>query len=138
MIYKENALDWAAYCRLRASVGWGGYTKEQAQRALEHSLYTIVAMEGDQAAGMGRLVGDGIYDTLVDVVVKPEYQGQGIGRRMIQKILEEAERQTPAGGRVTLQLIAAEGKEPFYEKFGFTKLPDENSGAGMRKMLQKR
>lgn len=39
------------------------------------------------------------------------------------------------GGRVSIQLIAEKGKEGFYEKMGFKKIPHENCGSGMRKVI---
>ena len=35
------------------------------------------------------------------------------------------------GYKVKMCLMAAKGKEPFYEKFGFSERPNENLGAGM-------
>ena len=49
---------------------------------LGSSLMTLTAYD-DKAVGMGRLVGDGIYDTIVDVVIMPEYQGRGIGKGIV-------------------------------------------------------
>jgi GNAT superfamily N-acetyltransferase len=79
-------------------------------------------------------VGDGLYDTMVDVIVRPSYQGQGIGKTLINKLLEHIKGDTPVGGRVSIQLIAEKGKEPFYEQLGFKRIPHENCGSGMRKV----
>jgi GNAT superfamily N-acetyltransferase len=137
MIYKENALQYNDYYELRESVGWKNFLREQAVQAIDNSIYTVVAYEEDQPIGMGRLIGDGIYYTVVDVVIRPEYQGKGIGKNIINMILKHADRITPIGGRATVQLIAAKGKEPFYEKMGFQKIPDDSSGYGMRKLILK-
>lgn len=37
--------------------------------------------DNENAIGMGRVVGDGIYFTIVDIVVRPEYQGKKITRQ---------------------------------------------------------
>lgn len=41
MDYRENALCYEDYCRLRENVGWVNFSKEQAQAALNNSLYTV-------------------------------------------------------------------------------------------------
>ena len=52
------------------------------------------------------------------MVVAPEYQGRGIGKAVAEKLLAYAQSRLPPGGRTSVQLIAAEGKEGFYEKLG--------------------
>ena len=56
MEYKENALYYEDYCKLRESVGWLLFPKEQTQKALNNSLYTVIAVDNNQTIGMGRLV----------------------------------------------------------------------------------
>lgn len=58
---KENQLNYETYYTLRESVGWNNWSKEQAEKALENSYYSIVIFYNDNAIGMGRVVGDGIY-----------------------------------------------------------------------------
>ncbi|QAA32363.1 GNAT family N-acetyltransferase [Clostridium manihotivorum] len=137
MVYKENVLQYSDYYELRESVRWKNFLRAQAEQAIKNSIYTVVAFKDEQPIGMGRLIGDGIYYTVVDVVIKPEYQGKGIGKNIINMILKHADSITTIGGRATVQLIAAKGKEPFYEKMGFQKIPDDSSGYGMRKLILK-
>ena len=86
---------------------------------------------------MGRLIGDGIYYTIVDVVVIPEFQGKGLGKNIINEIIGYVTESIPKGGRVSVQLISAKGKEPFYEKAGLKRIPNENCGSGMQKVIYK-
>ena len=60
MEYKENILGYEDYCRLRESVGWLNFSKVQAEKSLNNSVYTVVALKDNQAVGMGRLIGDGM------------------------------------------------------------------------------
>lgn len=46
MEYKENVLCYEDYCELRESVGWLLSSKEQTQKALINSLYTVIAVKG--------------------------------------------------------------------------------------------
>ena len=116
MEYKENALGYEDYRKLRESVEWLPYSKEQTQKALDNSLYTIIAVDDDQTIGMGRLIGDGVYYMIADIVVHPNHQRQGVGNKIVNMIIEYVEKATPIGGRSSIQLIAVKGKEAFYEK----------------------
>lgn len=140
MVYTENSLSYEDYCRLRESVGWMNFSREQAEQALRCSSYIVTAEDeknGGHVAAMGRLTGDGLYYLIVDVVVEPQYQGKGVGGSIIKLILEYVEKNLQAGGRVSVQLTAAQGKEGFYENMGFKKIPHEHCGSGMRKVLYK-
>lgn len=137
MEYIENQLSFEDYSRLRSSVCWMNFSEEQAKKSLRNSLYTISVSEGGQTIAMGRLLGDGMYYLLVDVVVALAYQGQGIGSRIIDRMLDFVEKETPVGGRSSIQLIAEKGKEAFYIEKGFKLIPHENCGSGMRKVIRK-
>ena len=137
MEYKENALCYEDYCKLRESVEWLPYSKEQAQKAIDNSLYTVVAVDDNQTIGMGRLIGDGMYFMIADIVVQPDYQKQGIGKRIVDMLIEYVDKTTPVDGRSSIQLIAEKGKEAFYEKMGFKIIPHEFCGSGMRKVIRK-
>ena len=137
MEYKENALHYEDYCKLRESVEWQPYSKEQTQKALDNSLYTVIAVDDNQTIGMGRLIGDGVYYMIADIVVHPNYQKQGVGNKIVNRIIEYVEKDTPIGGRSSIQLIAVKGREAFYEKMGFKIIPHEFCGSGMRKVIHK-
>lgn len=137
MRYIENVLCYEDYSKLRESVGWMLFSKEQTQMALMNSLYTVIAVKDSQTVGMGRLTGDGMYYMIVDIVVQPNYQKQGIGTKIVNMIIEFVDKETPNGGRSSIQLIAEKGKETFYEKIGFKIIPHEFCGSGMRKVIRK-
>lgn len=137
MRYIENVLCYEDYSKLRESVGWMLFSKEQTQMALMNSLYTVIAVKDSQTVGMGRLTGDGMYYMIVDIVVQPNYQKQGIGTKIVNMIIEFVDKETPSGGRSSIQLIAEKGKETFYEKIGFKIIPHEFCGSGMRKVIRK-
>ena len=131
MEYKENALCYEDYYRLRESVEWLLFSKEQAQKALSNSLYTVIAVDDNRTIGMGRLIGDGMYYLIADIVVQPNYQRQGIGKKIVNMILDYVDKETPIGGRSSIQLIAEKGKESFYKKMGF-----EIISNGLYKMIE--
>ena len=86
---------------------------------------------------MGRVIGDGLYYMIVDVIVQPAYQHKGIGSRIVGMMVEYVDKETPAGGRSSIQLIAEKGKEMFYGKMGFKSIPNDFCGSGMRKVIHK-
>lgn len=86
---------------------------------------------------MGRAIRDGMYVLIVDIVVIPEYQNKGIGKMVINRLLEEIEKDTKDGDATSITLIAVSGKEGFYEKCGFIKLPHGETGHAMRKRIEK-
>lgn len=137
MEYQENVLCYEDYCRLRESVGWTNFSKEQTQAALSNSLYTVAVFENSQAAGMGRLIGDGMYLVIADIVVNPVYQGKGIGSKIVSMLIEYTTKELPDGGRTSIQLISEKGKEPFYEKLGFKRIPNDFCGSGMKMVIRK-
>ena len=47
-----------------------------------------MAYKNHQAVGMGRLIGDGLYYVIVDVVVRPDCQQMGIGSKIFEMIVE--------------------------------------------------
>ena len=70
------------YNELRMCVGWRSITEGQAERGLEHTTFLMAARDRGKIVAMGRMLFDFGYTAyLGDVIVRPEYQGQGIGRQ---------------------------------------------------------
>lgn len=46
----------------------------------------------------------------------PEYQGQGIGKKLVEAVIERIKADMKLGYIVNLNLNSAKGKEPFYAK----------------------
>lgn len=132
--FHENILKPEDFIRLRITVGFFETPMEQTKKALDNGLYNVVAICDGEVVGMGRLVGDGMmYWYIQDVAVLPEYQGNGIGKTIVTKLMDYAEKNSIPGTRTTIGLSAAKGKEPFYEKLGFERRPSDHAGAGMMK-----
>lgn len=132
MITYENNITVEEYNMLRASAGWSVIHPEQIGASLEGSALIVVAKDNGRSVGMARLVWDGGFAALIkDVVVLPEYQGKGIGKILMTQIMDFLKSKLKPGYLIQIDLMAAEGKESFYEKFGFSARPRENRGAGM-------
>jgi ribosomal protein S18 acetylase RimI-like enzyme len=118
------------YNQLRQSVGWGIYARDVILQALPNSLYCICAVKDGEIIGMARIIGDGgIAYYIQDVILKPEYQRQGIGTQLMDKVMEFI--RAHANNNSVIGLMAAKGKEAFYTRYGFTVRPDDRLGSGM-------
>lgn len=106
------------YAKLRRAVGWVVPDLAACEQALAGTQAAVCVVEGTEAVGMGRLVGDGgFYLFIVDVVMAPAYQGRGFGRQIVAGLVAVA-------GRLSLtarvNLVAAGDVAGFYERLGFT------------------
>lgn len=120
------------YNELRVSVEWRPISEGQAGRGLAHTTFLVAVRDGDRIVGMGRMLFDFGYTAyLGDVIVRPEYQGQGIGRQIVQRLIDRTMESAKEDDKIMFILGAAKDKEPFYEKFGFQRRPNEFAGDGM-------
>jgi len=120
--------------RLRKSVGWEEHDAKDIELSLRNTLFLAVAKEGSKTVGMARVIGDeGMYYYIQDVIVLPDYQGKGVGKAMMEKVMDYLERNRKKG--VFIGLMAAKGKEGFYRKLGFDERPSEKYGPGMCRVL---
>ena len=105
------------YNALRKAVGWNLIEDEMAQVGLDHTWFLLVGKDGDRTVSCLRVLGDGGYCMLIDdVMVHPDYQGQGIGTQLMQRMLARLEQQ---GVYMVSVIYGEEALRPFYEKFGF-------------------
>lgn len=86
---------------------------------------------------MARAIGDGLYYLIVDVIVDKEHQGNGIGKMLIEEIVKDVYNKTKVGQKASINLISMQGKEAFYEKCGFRKIPFDFTGYGMIRIIEK-
>ena len=136
MTVQINELSPELYLCLYRSVGWDAPGLDQIEKALEGSLATFCACDGDMPVGMARLMGDGGMSFYIkDFAVLPDYQGQGVGRALMNAMESWIEKQLQPGWAVSLELISSKGRESFYAKFGFEQRPNDWDGAGMMKMV---
>lgn len=132
IIVRDNINDVDEFNFLYNSVGWGAYDKDISKKALENTYYSVSIYDNDKIIGYGRLIGDAIcFMYIHDVMVLPEYQNQGIGTKVMNKLLEKIKEIQNENPDLRTYLGASKGKEKFYEKFGFIKRIDANLGYAM-------
>lgn len=128
----DNILTAEDFVRLKVATGFMNRPLEQADKAIKNGLFNVSAVLDGKVIGMGRLVGDGaMYWYLQEIIVLPEYQGKGIGKAIVNHLLEYIKNTAIPGTGVEVGLTAVKGKEPFYEKLGFS-----CGSSGMKKWLE--
>jgi len=122
------------FLQLRQKVGWGELEADLAQKSINNSLFHVTIYHDQQLIGMGRVVGDGaMYFYIQDVVVDPNFHNQGLGTELMDTI-EGYLRYTADKGS-TIGLLAAQGKESFYARYGYVQRPSNTLGHGMCKFV---
>ena len=136
IIFKENSLSLDDFIRLKKQAFGGTCPRNTALRSLKGSAYVLHAEIDGEVIATARIISDGGFvNYLADMIVVPEYQGMGIGRLIMERIIAYVKSNIPKCGRSMIALSAAKSKEGFYEKFGFKPRPDEKFGAGMQLWL---
>ena len=124
------------YMDLRRKVGWVEFPIEEAAACVKNAYLVLSVRDGEKAIGVVRLLWDGGYVAfLSDLIVDPGYQGQGIGRKLVETVIRRIRDDMKPGYKVKLTLNSSKGKEPFYRKFGFRARPNEEAGAAMDQWL---
>lgn len=131
-----NQMSVQEYNHLRKAVGWSEIEENQALTGIQNSAFLISATFENKTVGFSRVVSDGGYIVIIaDVIVLPEYQGNGIGKTMMKKVMEYINSNLKTGQSVFVNLMAAKGRESFYSQFGFESRPNEKFGAGMTQWI---
>lgn len=129
--YREILPVPTAYHQLFETTGWNqNYRADEGalHRAISSSWYVQSAYDNDDLVGFGRVVSDGVlYALICDLIVKPSYQGQGIGSRLLKKLIEKCHLEKIR----VIWLFSAKGTSSFYEKFGFRERPVDAPGMQM-------
>jgi len=103
--------------------GWwqaGDDSRDQLiPRLIAGSHCFLIATDEKSIVGMGRAISDGISDAYIqDVVVRHDFRRQGIGKLLLQKLLERLH----ADGIAWIGLIAEPGSDTLYRHAGFSEM----------------
>ncbi|WP_078553112.1 GNAT family N-acetyltransferase [Bacillus alkalicellulosilyticus] len=116
------------FYQLYQTTGWnkdGELSEKQLHQAIKHCWYSVSAYENEQLIGYGRIISDGVYQALLcDLIVHPSYQGRGIGKMLLNTLIEYCRQQNIR----KIQLFCATGKKPFYDKIGFVERLPQSPG----------
>ncbi len=118
---KHNELTAKEFISLWESVWDGAPSLEQTKLAMQNTIFRVSIYDGDKAIAMARMIGDmGLCYYIKDMVVRPEYQGKGIGKTLINELLKFINDNGIKDTQIFIELAAVPDKMPFYEKLGFT------------------
>lgn len=111
--------DYVQVRQLLIDTGWQQRVSDEDrfERMMRGASRTIVALEKSRIVGFGRALFDGASNGYISTVaVAANRQGHGIGRMLVQKLMEVDD-----PDKITWVLRAARGSVPFWEKMGFRK-----------------
>ena len=125
------------YMELRKIVGWHEFPLEQAAAGLSHTSFLYCLRKEGRPIALGRAIWDhGYVVYIADVIVVPEYQRKGLGRNIMEYLLDKIRGNLKPGYLMMVSLMAAKGKEEFYKKFGFVERPSDQFGCGMHQWIE--
>jgi N-acetylglutamate synthase-like GNAT family acetyltransferase len=84
------------------------------QAVSESHFYTVRDSKGT-LIGLVRWITDGYFMYIIEVMVIPQYQGRGIGSKVIKKTIQYGKKMKA----IKVFLFAMPGLEAYYNKFGF-------------------
>ncbi|BBE20742.1 hypothetical protein AQPE_4936 [Aquipluma nitroreducens] len=109
-------INWDLIVEILQKAGMAYYTAEIHKRAFSNSQVVVFVFDEENLVGFGRAISDGEYQAAIyDVAVIPDFQGKGIGKMIIQTIVEKIP-------NCNFILYASPGKETFYEKENFKRM----------------
>ena len=104
----DRGLEAGAFLAFVNQIWPGEYDVEKTRAALAKTL-NLTAYDGERLAGCLRILTDGcFFGTITELLVLPEYQGRGIGSRLLRLAREHSP--------TMLYFGAQPGLEGFYEK----------------------
>jgi ribosomal protein S18 acetylase RimI-like enzyme len=110
----KQRLDLEVICDLLGTSYWAmNRSRAQIEQSIRHSVCLGLFHRGKQA-GFARAVTDrATFTYLCDVIIAPAHRGQGLGKWLVQKLLEHPHCQT------TTQCLRTVDAHGLYERFGF-------------------
>ncbi len=133
-ITKSGKPDPQAFKALYETTNWGPSDRptEFYEAALAGSWTCVGVYSRDQLVGFGRVISDGkLHAFITEMIVHPNHQRQGIGKEILNTLLEYCQ----LNGVSDIQLFSAVGKAEFYRAQGFVARPE--LGPGMQYVGQK-
>ena len=118
------------FIEFREACGWGSINMTTAKQALRGSLFVRSIHVDGNLVGFGRVVGDGALNFYIqDLIVHDQFRAKGFGKKLMTSLMDGIYDIAQPGA--TIGLMAAHGKEHFYQPFGFETRPNHLYGAGM-------
>lgn len=108
LVHRHLSTSYWALGRSRASV----------ELSMKNSLVFGAYQDGRQV-GFGRVITDyATFAYLADIIVFPDFQGRGVGKAIVQAMVEHQELRG-----IHIMLLRTRDAHSLYEKFGFGAIP---------------
>lgn len=115
--FDHTSVYWNTLSELYRIAPLGNKPPQDLEIVFSNSKFTCFVYESETLIGVGRALADGIDCSYIcDVAIHPEYQGLGLGRDIINKLVKFS------SGHKKIILYANPGKEGFYSKLGFKQM----------------
>lgn len=112
--FDDGSINWQELSQLYNVAPLGKKDPAKLQIVFSHSMFKCFVSCENRLVGVGRALADGTDCSYIcDVAVHPDFQGKGIGKEIVLKLVAFSE------GHKKIILYANPGKEKFYEKLGF-------------------
>ncbi|MFR3729098.1 GNAT family N-acetyltransferase [Lacrimispora sp.] len=109
---KDN-INWQEVSDVLRRSGLSDHTPEEQKMIFTNSYAVVFVYDKDQIIGVGRALSDGVCQAAVyNIALEEEYQGYGIGRRLIGLLLDQVQGQN-------VILYTHPRTVALYEKMGF-------------------
>ena len=117
IIRSDKDINWSEVRELLKIVDMEYRDPEVHKKAFGNSFTKAFIFDEDgKLIAMGRAISDGAYEAgFYDIAVLPDKQGLGLGRMVVEAMLEDLE-------SINVILFSAPGKEGFYSSLGFKKM----------------
>jgi len=107
------------------SFGWLAYTsdeqKPKLQEAINNSIHVVTAWSNERLVGLARCISDDVSICyLQDILIHPEFQRHGLGRKLLSNCLERF-------AHVRMKVLITDDEERqklFYESLGYKNTKD--------------
>jgi GNAT superfamily N-acetyltransferase len=111
-----SLIDWDYMVSLYYKINWKRRIAAELEAAFKNSTTTLFVFKDEQVIAFGRVVGDGrYYALLADIIVDPDYQGQGLGKYLVTTLNNQLI------DYHFVNLSAAPGADNFYKSMGWKK-----------------
>ncbi len=116
-LYSSAGIDWQELSNLYLIAPLGQKSPDDLKVSFSNSMFKCFVYDSGRLIAAGRALADGVDCSYIcDVAVHPEYQGQGLGKQVVTKLVDFSKNHRK------IILYAATGKEPFYLKLGFKRM----------------
>lgn len=111
-------IDWNQLLQLQQGAPWSRHRSlEQLRKAMDHSQLLITGWYENRLIACARVLTDYVYRAIVfDVIVHPDFQGRGIGRDLMRRVVDD-----PSLKEVEYFFLYTQDKEEFYQRIGWEK-----------------